>query len=212
MNVAIVYVYPMSKLATYYPAAQRFAETWRRFPPGSEPYSLHVIGNGSPVPDQHRRLFDGIPGCTFLAWNNLGWDIGAFQYAAASIPCDLLICFGSHVHFHRPGWLDRMVQVFLEHGPALYGCWAYLSPNWHVRTTAFWMQPILLNSYPDQVGSSKKSRYTFEHGDKSFTRHILSAGLECLMVTWDGVFPFSQWHAHAPGVDNSLVLDQHTHR
>lgn len=211
MTVVLAYIYPMVKLATYYPLAKRFAETWRRFPPGSEPHTLHVIGNGSTIPAIDREPFHGIP-CVFDAYNNVGWDIGAFQWAAEHIPCDLLVCFGAPVHFHKPGWLDRMVDAYLNNGPALYGCWAYLSPNWHVRTTAFWFPPELLQTYPVIVGSSRKSRYAFEHGNKSFTRHVLSAGLDCLMVTWDSVFHFSQWHDHAPGVDQSLVLDQHVHR
>lgn len=212
MNVAIIYVYPQVSLNLYYPLAKRFADTWKSFPPGAEPYALHVIGNGGQVSGLLRQPFDGIPYLQWQAYGNIGWDIGAFQYAAETIPCDLLVCLGAPVHFHRAGWLDRIVGAYLEHGPALYGCWAYLTPNWHVRTTAFWCPPQLMQSYPSQIGSSRRSRYDFEHGPHSFTRHVLSAGLECLMVSWDGVYPFAQWHDHAPDAAHSLVHDQHIHK
>lgn len=210
MQVAVVYVFPQVRVATYYPLAKRFADTWKRFPPG-HPCSLHVIGNGGDVPALDRAPFAGLP-AEWKSYNNVGWDVGAFQWASETVPCDLLVCLGAPVHFHKPGWLDRMVEAFVIHGPALYGCWAYLSPNWHVRTTAFWLPPMLLNSYPNQIGSTRASRYDFEHGNKSLTRHVLSAGFECIMVTQDGCFPFDQWKDRAPGPEQSLVLDQHVHR
>ena len=210
MNVAIAYCFPQVKQGTYYPLARRFADTWRQYPPGKEPYSLYVIGNGGPVPTHAAAMFE--QGAKLLYHTNVGWDIGAFQYAAETIECDLLVCLGAPVHFHRFLWLDRMVAAYIENGPALYGCWAYLSPNWHVRTTCFWCPPELLKSYPYEVGSTKQSRYEFEHGNNSFTRHVLKAGFPCIMVTRDGWYPFEQWETHAPGVEQSLVLDQHIHR
>ena len=212
MRVAIAYVFPQVKVYTYFPLAKRFAETWQRFPPGAEAHTLHVIGNGSEVQPISRAPFLPIPNCQFHSHNNIGWDIGAFQWAAENIPCDLLVCLGAPVYFHRSAWLDRMVDAFLNNGPALYGCWAYLSPNWHVRTTAFWCPPELLNSYPNIVGSTQKMRYEFEHGRNSFTRHVLSAGLPCFMVTSEGCFDFEQWADHAPDANHSLVLDQHIHQ
>jgi hypothetical protein len=105
-----------------------------------------------------------------------------------------------------------MVAAFLDHGPALFGCWGYLYPNWHIRTTAFWMPPQLLQTYPLGISSNRSSRYEFEHGQRSFTRHVMSAGLGCIMVTNTGCYQFADWQNHAPGVEDSLVLDQHTHR
>ena len=210
MKVAVVYVYPMVQVRTYFPLARRFSDTWKRYAP-SIPHDLHVIANGATPTANERAPFNGIP-CQFHTYSNIGLDIGAYQWACDNIPCDLLVCLGAPVHFHKAGWLERMVNAFVENGPALYGCWAYLSPNWHVRTTVFWCPPQLLQSYPDQVGSTKASRYNFEHGNQSFTRHVLSVGMECYMVTQQGCFPFSQWESRAPGPDNSLVLDQHNHR
>lgn len=210
MKIVVAYCYPLVHAAKYFPLAKRFAETWRQCPPGAE-HELHIICNGSTPRPHEINPFQGIPHHVHTR-DNTGWDIGAFQWAADNLTGDLLVCLGAPVHFHRPNWLAKMVEAYVEHGPNLYGCWAYLSPNWHVRTTCFWCHPELLKSYPDYIGSDRKSRYEFEHGNKSFTRHVLRAGLECIMVTWPGCFPFSQWLDHAPGVNESLVLDQHTHR
>ena len=40
----------------------------------------------------------------------------------------------------------------------------------------------------------------------------MSLGLPCVMVTWKGIYPFDQWHDHAPGPDDVLVRDQHCHK
>lgn len=209
MNIAVVYVYPMANARTYYPLATRFAQTYASNPAG-EGHELHIICNGASPSDYERQAF-GMMDVQMHARSNFGWDIGAYQWACDRIPCDLLVCCGAHVHFHRPGWLSRMVEAYLENGPALYGCWAYLSPNWHVRTTFFWLPPQLLQSYPEMIGNGRKNRYNFEHGNGSLTRHALKYGFPCLMVTWDGCYPFEQWQDHAPGPENSLVHDQHTH-
>lgn len=211
MKIAVVYIYTMIDTRKYFPLAMRFANTWREHPPGCE-YELYVVGNGMTIPDIYRTPFLEIPNCKFYSHDNTGWDIGAYQLAAEAIPCDLLVCLGSPVHFHRAGWLDRMAQAYIDNGPGLYGCWAYLSPNWHVRTTVFWLPPDVLNSYPVKVGSTRRDRYEFEHGSGSLTRHVLSAGMGCYMVTWKGVFPFSEWGEHGPTWEESLVLDQHTYR
>lgn len=213
VNVAVAYVFPQVQFAKYFPLAKRFADTWRQFPPGNESHTLYVIGNGGEVPPASRGIFHY--GTRFVSHDNSGWDIGGFQSAADHIPCDLLVCLGAPVHFHRAGWLDRMVDAFLNHGPALYGCACYEGALLHVRTTIFWCPPQLLQSYPMLVGSTRPARYDFEHGPHSFTRHTLNAGLDCIMATWQGVFPYDgrgNWQNHMPDADTILVRDQHIHR
>lgn len=211
MRVAVVYCFPQVKAATYYPLARRFGDTWRRFPPGSEPHTLYVIGNVAPVPAGSRGLFP--PGAQFLVHDNSGWDIGAFQLAAERIPCDLLVCFGAPVHFHRTGWLDRMVAAYLNQGPALFGCWGVpFRDFWHIRTTAFWFPPQLLQAYPRVVGSTRPARYDFEHGPNNFTLFAQKNGLEPLMITLSGCYRQAQWKEADGGREESLVFDQFTHR
>lgn len=210
MKIAVCYVYPLIEANRYFVLANRFADTYRYVPSGYE-HELHVLKNGGNPNHAGMSAFSGVSHIPHN-YDNTGWDVGAFQKAAVEIPCDLLVCLGAPVHFHKPNWLAFMAEAYIQNGPALYGCWAYLSPNWHVRTTCFWCPPELLNAYPIDVGSSRRSRYDFEHGNNSLTRFALKAGLECLMVTRNGIFPFSQWQDHAPGVEESLVLDQHIHR
>lgn len=204
MRIAVTYVYPLVNRQIYFPLAKRFAESWKQFP-GAH---LHLLCNGDSPGPMDLRPFDGISYETHTC-SNMGWDVGSHQWAAKNIPCDLLVCFGAPVHFYRAGWLDKMIDAYLNYGPALFGCTAYLSPNWHVRTTSYWIPPTLLNSYPYQIGSSRASRYGYEHGNESLTRHVISAGFETIMVTWNGCFPFSQWKDHAPNRDEILVRDQH---
>lgn len=205
MKTAIVYVHPAMSLSVYRPLARRFVDTYMANPPGESGHQLYVIVNGEKVRPDHRKLFEPLP-CELIAGSNVGKDIGAFIWAAANIPCDLLVCFGSHTHFQREGWLDRIVNVFLQEGPALYGPWGvpFLGGD-HIRTTCFWCPPELLNSYPYGIGTDMQ-RYAFERGESSLTQHVLKSGFPAIMVTWDGYYGHQEWHV-INGRD-SLVLDQ----
>ena len=209
MKVAIAYCYPQVNLRSYFPLASRFMDTYRKFPAG-EAHELHVICNGGEPGSAYRAPFKGTSSA-FHVRDNTGWDIGSYQWAAENIPCDLLVCLGAPVHFHRSGWLVRMVESYLNNAPCLCGCWAYLHPNWHVRTTAFWTDPNIIRSYPYVIGSARSSRYDFEHGKNSITRHVLKADMDCIMVSWKGEFGLKQWSNHAPGTSDSLVHDQFVH-
>lgn len=210
MNVAIVYVHPRMNVRTYIPAARRFAQSYMANPPGGTPHSLHVVVNG----DEHARqndanLFKPLP-VTFYAHDNWGKDIGAFQKAAREIKgYDLMVFCGAHVHFRHPGWLDVMVNAYERNGPGIYGAYAFHQPNWHIRTTCFWMPPDLLNAYPHAVHND--FRYEFEHGaTHSIVRWVIDSGFNAWMVTWRGTYPPDSWRH----VENSeaLALDQHSDR
>jgi hypothetical protein len=205
MKVCLTYILPQINVRVYEPLARRFAESYVRNPPGLEPHDLTVISNGGPIQERQKRLFDPLP-CRWMEHNNMGRDIGAFQLAAEKVPCDLLICFGSHIHFCRAGWLDRIVEAFLNNGPALYGAWGFHQPADHIRTTAFWVPPELLRSYPAWVGD--RQRYQFEHGPQSITAHVRNLGFPTLQVTWSRVLDHLQWQ-HVVRED-TLLLDQHT--
>jgi hypothetical protein len=209
MKVAVAYCYPLLQVRKYFPAAKLFAETFQKFPPEHE-HELYVLCNGREPSSNEKAVFNSLP-AIFMQYDNSGWDIGAFQRCADIVVCDLRVCLGAHVHFYRSGWLSKMVDSLLDNGPGLFGCAAYLNPDWHVRTTSFWCPPELVRSYPSYVGSSRASRYEFEHGPTSFTRHVLKLGFPCTVVTWKGCFPFDQWHEHAPDRNSILVRDQHIH-
>lgn len=209
MRVVVAYVFPDLDHATYLPLARRFVATYMDFPPGSEDHEVQVLVNHGRLESRrdYERLFAPLA-CGFKMHNNFGKDIGAYQMAAREIPCDLLVCLGAPVHFHRGGWLDRIISVYERNGPGLYGAWGFHQPADHIRTTAFWCAPELLNSYPFEVRND--SRYEFEHGRNSFHNHTRSLGLESYMVTWDGCYSTKEW-IHATR-SQCLLLDQHSER
>lgn len=185
--------------------ARRFVESYMEHPPGVEDHEIHVaINGGVDIGEWCRKLFSPLP-CRFFKHNNYGKDIGAYQTAADILECDLLVCLGAPIHFHKPGWLDRLVMAYQENGPAVYSPWGFHSPRPHLRTTAFWLPPELLNSYPRRV--SDQERYGFEHGGDSITLWSQQLGFEPLQVTWRGVYSMDAWHPTTR--DESLMVDQH---
>lgn len=196
----------MLNVAKYGPAAKQFSESYMANPPGEADHEIIVcLNGGNGVGPYQRKLFEPLP-VTFIEHNNWGKDLGAFQMAAESIPCDLIIFMGSHVNFYRPLWLDRIVQAYEENGPALYGAWAFHQPATHIRTTFFWCPPELFRAYPVQI--SDRDRYAAEHGGNSITLWAKRTGFETLMVTFDAILRPEQWR-HA-GPPECLALDQHT--
>ncbi len=204
MRVAIVYVLPNILLDTYVPLGLRFTRSYMENPPGKFPHELHVVVNGYEPTPKFKTIFDPLP-VHFHLHNNFAKDLGAYMMASATVPSDLMICLGSHTHFPRAGWLDRLVDVYMKLGPGLYGFWGFHSPADHIRTTAFALPPDVLRSYPHL---NNESRYEFEHGPKkSILRWTLDLGLPVAMVTWSRVGVYPQFF-HVPSGDN-LVLDQH---
>ncbi|MDP1859523.1 MAG: hypothetical protein Q8K82_12685, partial [Gemmatimonadaceae bacterium] len=189
-DIAVVYVYPMGGGA-YDEAARRFVATYREFPPLAD-HTLHVVLNGEVSPgDDSAAVFAGLP-CEFHTHDDSGWDIGAFQMAARTIECDVLVCLGGNTYFRRAGWLERMSAAFRLHGNGLYGASASYEVTPHIRTTGFWCSPELIRAYPIDV-CTYEDRYDFEHGDLSITRLAEHLGLGCWMVTWDGVYAQDEW-------------------
>lgn len=208
MRVAVAYVYPALAPQKYTPLARCFVQSWLEHPPGRTPFELHVYVNGREVGPLHQSIFAPVGG-QLHSRDNSGWDVGSFQNAADTLDCDLLVCMGAPVHFHREGWLDRMVEAFLQFGIGLFGTACYYTPDYHVRTTCFWCPPEVLQAYPYTVGSTQQSRYAFEHQSNSFTRFARNAALPCVMATWRGFFDFSQWPGNVPDRNTILVRDQH---
>jgi hypothetical protein len=209
VKIAVIYVYPDLRADTYPHLARRFVSSYMEFPPGQHDHDLHVVVNlGQPqfLPN-YQRVFNPLRP-QFMMHDNRGQDIGAYQLAAQKIDCDLMVFLGSPIRCRQAGWLDRIIRVYEENGPALYGPWAFHHPRAHVRTTAFWCPPQLLNSYPYIVTSG--SRYEFEHGQNNIVNHVSNLGLYSYMVTWRGCFPIEQWH-HVENQD-CLLLDQFTDR
>ena len=207
MKTVLAYCYPQINRAIYDPAAYRFANSYRQFKDAVE-HRLVVISNGRPPDRLTEAPFKGVD-CDWLTHDNSGKDLGAFARAASGSPADLIIFLGAHVHLHRHGWLDRIVESYIEYGPGIYGAFAFHQPREHIRTTAWWTAPPIMNAYPLQPPPNHM-RYECEHGANSYTRFALSLGLPAYLVTFKGVYAVPQWR-HVEQ-DEALVFDQHSDR
>lgn len=145
--------------------------------------------------------------------DNSGWDIGGFQHAARTSTADMCVFLGSHVHFHRDGWLRRMIDTFKDDG--LYGA---MGLDAVIRTCAFWCNPkTLLKIYPEPVVERGHGgdRYEFEHGPDSVSHRFRRHGRPVCAVDWNRVYgdaeSWVQFRIHERGHNqaNLLVLDKH---
>lgn len=192
MNIAICYVYRQD----WANSAVRFVSSYNQCQPGLDHSSL-VVCNGGPPGAFEQVLFGSLPNLKFLEHDNSGYDIGAFQMAARTFPCDVMVFFGATAWIPRSGWLARVAQSVERHGFALYGTHGNqgdervnVSP--HVRTTGWWIAPSLLNKYP-YVVKEAKNRYEFEHGKTCLANWIMQQGLHVWVVTQFGEYMRHQW-------------------
>jgi hypothetical protein len=205
VKVAVCYVMPTTMVNKFAPMARRFAETYMLNPPGKTDHEVHVALNGTVPPGPWtEQLFNPLP-VTYHQHNNAGKDIGAYQALADELDADLMVCMGTPIHFHKTGWLDRMVWAVEEYGPAVYGPWGFKFPLPHLRTTCFWTAPEFLNSYPHRVTDG--GRYAFEHGPGNISLWTQQMGYEPRMVTWTECLEMKDWDGITK--EESLVIDQH---
>lgn len=194
----------------------RFVTTYHEYPPGVEHDTL-VICNGGPLSTAVSLLFSGMNAKMFPRSNN-GWDIGGYIEAAKG-PCadyDMMLCCGESIHFHKAGWLRRLVQAWQKIGPGMYGSLSSNLVRPHLNTTGFCSPPILLAQYPRTV-SSKGERYEFEHGENSFWRMVSRRAMPVRLVTWDGTWEPRAWRVPhnilwRGDQSNCLMWCQHTER
>jgi len=207
VKVALIYVFPNLNFRIYEPMARRFTESYMNHPTMVDHELYVIINGGGPVTPRQRKLFDPLQP-NFLSHDNSGRDIGAYIMAARTIDCDLMVCLGTPVRPVVVGWLDMMVDAVEQNGPGIYGCWGFRVPTKHLRTTAFWITPQLLTTYPHPISTAK--RYFFEHSRDSITHWCISQGFAAFQVTRRGIFPVDDWH-HVEAED-CLLFDQHTDR
>ena len=207
MRIAIVYVYAPGSAAT--PGAtswefysERFIESYHANPPGIE-HDTVIVLNGAHANSEITCLFSAFQNCCFIEHDNSGYDIGAFQFAARTVPCDLMVFFGASTFYQRPGWLVRMSSAFKTHGIAQYGAMGSgAEPRYnvwpHIRTTAFWMPPNLMNEYPTRVVSAA-DRHPFEHGRNCLTEWLRKRSIPSLEVTWNKIMGVGNWGSDPNG-------------
>lgn len=202
MKVAIVYIMPLCAGERYFDYALRFLQNYHEHPPGLAHDSVIVL-NGGRANSDLTCLFSTMQNTHFIEHDNSGQDIGGFQRAAREYPCDLMVFFGASTYFKRAGWLLRMVNAFNTYGNGLYGamgnrgnvaCGVYP----HIRTTAFWMPPDLLNQNGFRVTHSGQ-RYAWEHGQDCLTQWVHRRGLKARVVTWEMMTEPDNWDADPNG-------------
>ncbi len=143
-----------------------------------------------------------------------GFDMGAYQAVGSKLDCDLVVGMNSQIHFHRHGWLERIVEAHRQYPDALLGAWGSYENSPHIRGPFMAMPPALLRQYPFLI-DSRANCHRAESGDKNFTQWVHSQGKPALMVTWDGIYGQSQWRSPANvfrkgDQSNCLVWDRHT--
>lgn len=169
----------------------RFVGSYLAHPPQYD-HELVVCCNGGPIPKSTALLFSLIPSVQFFPRkNDLGFDITAYQDVAAQFKCDMLVCCGETIYFHREGWLKRYVESWEKYGPGMYGTFTSNLVRPHLNTTGFCVAPKFL------LGSSRPQgrldRYDFEHGNFSFWKRINKMGYATRLVTFDGCYDVPQW-------------------
>lgn len=208
---AVVYVYPIVGDSEHDASARRFVSTYRACAPMHD-HTLHIVFNGGEPSPENLAIFDGVE-IQAHRHDDTGWDIGAFQVAAAEIDCEVLVCLGGATYFKRAGWLRRMAEAVRSRGEGLYGASASYERDAHIRTTGFWCDPILVRAYPRTV-RSYQDRYDFEASSSSLTRLAEHVHLGCWLVTWDGEYAKPEWR-RPPNIfrrgdqSNSLVFDRY---
>lgn len=216
MKICVVYIAVANgPMTTQYCA--RFATTWNQFPPGVET-DLLVVVNGGALTTEQTVLFASLKARMLPRQNDGGWDVTGYLDTAKG-PCaghDAMLCLGESNYFHRAGWLKRLAEAWEKHGPGMYGPYASNLLRPHLNTTAFFVPPALLKSYPLKV-FDLKSRYHFEHGPRSLWRLLYQGGTPVFMVTWDGEWKPPLWR-NPPNIlwrgdqSNCLMWCNHTDR
>jgi hypothetical protein len=105
-----------------------------------------------------------------------------------------MVCLGQSVHFHRHGWLERIVRAWEQFGPGMYGFLSSFLVRPHLQTTAFATSPQFLQDYPVKV-VTKADRYEFEHGRFSFMNRLEVRRKPVKLVTFDGVYSKPMWRS-----------------
>lgn len=206
LKICTVFNYPTANFGPQHARlAERFVSSYRENPPLMD-HMMVVVSNGGPPNGQAVSQFSFIEGTKFLHRENVGQDIGSYQFAAEKVICDLMVFFGGASYFRGPGWLRRMASVYQSLGDGLYGCTGNQGDRrfnvWpHVRTTAFWCNPKLVNENPFKCNDNSE-RYAWEHGERCLTSYALSKGKPAYIVGWNEIRALAECDSLPGGYHN----------
>jgi hypothetical protein len=222
-KLVVVYIFALGGAQGYREKAAQFVDTYHKNPPGLN-HDTVVVCNGVPANEQATELFSSLPNMSFLDRDDSGWDIGGFQDTAKAVTADLMLFCGGHTYFRKPGWLERIMDVYTHFGPALYGSTGNqgdlrVNVHPHVRTTGFWCPSALMAEYPHKVTHSAQGggRYEFEHGKTCLSNWTRSIGLKRLIVGWNEVLTLETCDSMSEGFhkgsqSNVLIGDRLTQK
>jgi hypothetical protein len=207
MKIVCVYNFPTPIFGPQHARlAERFVSSYVANPPLMD-HMMIVVSNGGRPNGEAYKIFAQIKPTKFLFRENVGMDIGSYQYAAQNVICDLMVFFGGGTYFRGPGWLRRMVEVYQSLGDGLYGASGNQGDGkvrvWpHIRTTGFWCSPKLINEHPFRV-TDNSQRYPYEHGQEGLTTWVLNTGRSAWVVTFNDVKPLNQCDSLVGGFHNA---------
>jgi hypothetical protein len=195
----------------------RFAHTYYAYPP-DYPHDLYILCNGGPLPKEIGLLFAGLKPNFWLHKNDAGRDLSAYRAWANDVGdrYDAMLFLGESVYFHRAGWLKRLADAWIKHGPGMYGLWSSNLLRPHLQTTGFMCPQQEIAGWPTALGS-KEERYSFEHGPHALWRKLYYRGWPVRLVTWDGEYEPMRWRKPANILwrgdqRNCLAWNNHTDR
>jgi hypothetical protein len=220
MKTALLYIAPLDARETFRPFAQRWADSYRKFPP-QVAHDIFICWSCGKPTAEDKRPFHGLR-YRSMFYGEAGFDIGAAQHVASQLNYDLFIAQTSRVYYWRDGWLERIVEA--RQGDHVYGAavsWERcpLSPlaapsnNAHLRTVFYGMSCDLWRKYPYRIDNREKG-FLFESGEWNYADYYRAIGRETYLVGFDGVFPRKEWRNATHGFrqgdqSNALVRDKH---
>jgi hypothetical protein len=214
LKIILAYIAVTGGPKTYEYCA-RFVGSYLACPPLVE-HELVVCCNGGPLPFETASLFAPIPKVQFFPRrNDPGYDITAYQDVAGHFRCDMEVCCGETIRFHRTGWLKRYVEAWKQHGPGMYGTFSSNLIRPHLNTTGFCVAPTFLKGSPRP--QNKEQRYEWEHGRNAFWTKVSALGGATRLVTFDGCYDVPQWRYPKDILwrgtqENCLMFCSHTDR
>ncbi len=177
------------RLTLYKAAAKRFAETYKAHPAGFD-HKLWLVNSNGGLTQEIAQYFADIPH-DVITYRASGWDIGAHQFAAYTLPPeDWIMCFSSWAHFRRQGWLRAFVEARAIHGDGLYGSTSSFERNPHIRGTGFFIRCERIHRYPHGC-NSREELFEFEAGPDSLSQWCIRKGYGAWLVAPEATVPLA---------------------
>lgn len=211
MKITVVYIL-VPGVKEYDDAAKIWLASYLRFKPSID----HDVLLVKKTDDWVNPMFDDVS-TSYINYDGGGWDCGTWQHVGKVVDTDLLVCMNTRTRLTSRWWLDRIDCAVRENGVGLYGPWASLEINPHIRTPCMIFQPSVIRDYPVLV-DSREQAFQFESfgspESPNFTLWCQSMGYVTKLITWDGVYDQPDWRTpenifRRGDQSNCLLFDRH---